>query len=139
MNRTKSKVAAIALYAGGRCSRIDLGDNALKAMYYYLDCRAVEVVQLAPDLHMWLDEEGLLADEPVVNEIATVIAHLHGFNHQRYVGNAIFTGGADEEGNTLGLSEHVGTQVEKWIRTAHEALSNEHHDGCWAEGGCCGE
>jgi len=137
MNRTKSKVAAIALYTGGECSRIDLGDNALKAMYYYLECRSVEVVQLAPDLHMWLDEEGLLAEEPKVNEIATVIAHLHGYNQQQYVGPAIFTGGADEEGNTLGLSEHIERQVEKWIKTAHDALSPGEHQGC--EEGCCSE
>ncbi len=42
------------------------------------------------------------------NIVATSIARGFGFTHQPYFGTAVFTGGGDEEGETLGLSEqHV--------------------------------
>lgn len=55
---------------------------------------------------------GLLIGLPV-NMLATGIAAFHGMIYQPYVGTAVFTGGADFEGNTLLLTDE---QVELLLR-----------------------
>ncbi len=64
----------------------------------------VDVVALAPGMDMWVNDEGLVIGLPI-NETATAIAHQHGMKHQFYVGAAVFTGGCNEEGDTLPLTE----------------------------------
>jgi len=72
----------------------------------------VEVVELKHGIDMWLNEEGkYVFGEPVprefVNRRATMFAHeVHSISvHDFIVGNVLFTGGADDEGDTVGLSE----------------------------------
>ncbi len=79
-----------------------------------LDCRMFGVVRIGSGLDMWIDEEGLLVGEPVVNRVATLIAKAHGFVWQRYVGAVVFTS-VDDEGETLSLREG---QVEALLTTA---------------------
>lgn len=50
-----------------------------------------------------------------VNMLATGIAAYHGMIYQPYVGTAVFTGGADDEGDTLPLTEE---QVQLLLRNA---------------------
>jgi hypothetical protein len=64
----------------------------------------VDVVSLASNLDMWVNDAGLLEGLPI-NTIATAIAAGHGKTHQPYVGPAVFTGGADHDGATLALTE----------------------------------
>lgn len=55
----------------------------------------------------WADEEGLLKDQAHINYRATVLAlELEGVFHP-VVGPVFITGGADEEGRTLPLSEEL--------------------------------
>ena len=63
----------------------------------------IEAVRVAPNLVMWVNESGLLEGLPV-NEIGSM-AYLVAFGSLRspIVGDVIFTGGEDEEGNTLGI------------------------------------
>lgn len=75
---------------------------------------SVDVVGLSADLDMWINDEGLLIGLPV-NMLASGIAAFHGMIHQPYVGTAVFTGGADVDGNTLPLTEE---QVRLLLRYA---------------------
>jgi hypothetical protein len=67
----------------------------------------VDLVALHEHVTMWVNDEGIVKGMPM-NIVATSIARGFGFTHQPYFGTAVFTGGGDEEGETLGLSEqHV--------------------------------
>lgn len=76
----------------------------------YIEC--VHLSSLGVD--MWLNEEGkLIGLEP--NALATYL-FLREFNTLDVImGNVIFTGGADEEGETLGLTEE---QLQKLLAIA---------------------
>lgn len=63
----------------------------------------VDVVRLGPNLDMWVNDDGIALELPH-NVAATGIAWRHGFRHQIYLGPAVFTGGADEEGGSLPLN-----------------------------------
>lgn len=63
----------------------------------------VDVVRLGPNLDMWVNDDGFALELPH-NVAATGIARHHGFRHQIYVGPAVFTGGVNEEGESLPLN-----------------------------------
>ena len=95
----------------------------------------VDVVRLAPDLDMWIDDEGMYrpsvdadgeSHDPVVNGPASIVAALLGFSHQPYYGNAVFTGGADDEGDTVGLRPEVLEKLTTLHRHALRALITGH-------------
>jgi hypothetical protein len=64
----------------------------------------VELVSINDDIDMWLNEEGkLIGLEP--NVLATLLFN-KAFNEKDVImGNIVITGGADDEGNTVGLSD----------------------------------
>lgn len=62
----------------------------------------VELVQLGPELSMWLNEEGRLNGSER-NLVASLLAGAFGFRTW-VVGTAVFTGGADQGGATLPLT-----------------------------------
>jgi hypothetical protein len=61
----------------------------------------VDVVSLSSYLDMWVGDESLFTHGP--NAVATAIAHTFGFDAQLYHGPVVFTGGVDDDGNTLPL------------------------------------
>lgn len=64
----------------------------------------IEVVSLNQDIDMWVNEEGkLIGLEP--NTIATLIWNEVFPNKDVIMGNVLITGGADNAGNTTGLTE----------------------------------
>jgi len=83
----------------------------------------VDCVGLTPTADLWVNDEGLYLCEP--NPVASVLAHVMADRDlaQPLFGPAVFTGGVDEDGGTLGLSEEAAqglrAQVE-WL-TATEA------------------
>lgn len=64
----------------------------------------VDVIGLSPALDMWLNDEGLV-NGMLINWAATAVAAAHGYVYQPYAGPVVFTGGTDEEGNTLPLTQ----------------------------------
>lgn len=121
MNMETSMVTAVRLAVDGSASAVELqrssGGDVGRALRAELECRTFEVVRLAPDLDMWIDEEGLCVAEPVVNAVATRIARLHGFVWQPYVGTVVFAS-VDADGETQSLSSAqvttLGTYVLNW-------------------------
>ncbi|MCX5046226.1 DUF3846 domain-containing protein [Aldersonia sp. NBC_00410] len=83
-------------------ARVD-GQGCAAAIRAELGCRWFDVVALTPVLDMWLDDEGLCVSEPVVNEVATRIAHAYGRRSQPYFGPVLFVS-HDGEGETVSLT-----------------------------------
>ncbi|MEU5825641.1 DUF3846 domain-containing protein [Streptomyces sp. NPDC047803] len=80
------------------------GESSLQTLYRAIDCQAVDVADITPTLSMWVDDEGAI-NGCRVNVPATHLFQAHGTPRQAYFGNAVFTGGTDPEGDTLGLTE----------------------------------
>ncbi|WKX01984.1 DUF3846 domain-containing protein (plasmid) [Rhodococcus aetherivorans] len=111
-------VTAVRVDVDGTAAVIELAGTEERgvgaALRAALDCQTFDLVRIGPGLDMWIDEEGLLVGEPVVNRVATLIAKAHGFVWQRYVGAVVFTS-VDDEGETQSLREG---QVEALLTTA---------------------
>jgi len=78
-------------------------------LYGVIGCRSVDVVRLGDNMDMWLDDEGMLVGK--VNGPATRLARSYGFVWQPYFGVVVVTGGADRDGNTVGLDETRAAEV----------------------------
>lgn len=110
-------VTVVKIEISGRAEVVELRANEREigeALREVLDCRSFEVVRLASGLDMLIDEEGLFADSPEVNRLATRIARSYGLRWQSYVGRVVFAS-TDREGNTRSLSED---QVAALVNTA---------------------
>lgn len=78
----------------------------------------IECVRLSENEDLWCNENGIAEGLPL-NMIATAI-YSETFNATNpIVGDVIITGGADEEGETLGLSDEL---VEKWMAYSTMAI-----------------
>lgn len=64
----------------------------------------IECVTFSDTLTMWVNEEGKMCGLPV-NEYATRLFVANFGPFDTIVGNAILTGGADDDGETLGLTD----------------------------------
>lgn len=78
--------------------------DVLVMLYELIRCDTVDVVQLAPDIDMWVDDEGALKADRRVNQLASYIATRFGLPLQLYVGISVFSGGPNDAGDTTSLS-----------------------------------
>lgn len=74
----------------------------------------IECVALSDTLDMWVNEDGKLISLPI-NSTATFLWTLVYGPTDVIVGDVIFTGGVDDEGETLGLSDD---QIERLLAFA---------------------
>ena len=89
-------------------SHEDKPESLLPILYRLIDCQMVECRDLVgAGMTAWFDEEGLYSDHNEVNLLATAICEAHRQSNGRigFVGNAVFTGLPDREGETTGLDE----------------------------------
>ena len=88
-----------------------------------IGCDTVDVVRLTTHLDMWLDDEGMVVDQPVVNKAATILAHHFGYHSQLYFGPAVLTGGTDRNGEllpiTASLADHIHTLLAPYTGQPH--------------------
>ena len=116
--RHDPRIPALRLTSDGDLRRIDLeagpGGDHLRAMYDQIGCDLVECVGLRDGLDMWVDEEGKLKDSWNLNLAATAVLQRHGVP-DLVAGTALLTGGADEEGNTLGISDEAADEVRRLL------------------------
>jgi len=98
-----TRIAAAVITSDFRITEVELdAAHTLDELYRLIQCRWVDVVALDKNVDMWIDDEGMYAnDEP--NWATTTIAHAFGFVAQPYFGTAVFTGGVDEDGNSTPL------------------------------------
>lgn len=140
---------AVLLRTDGTTDTIDLGKTdrqALDSLYSAIGCSAVDMIAIAPNLHLWVDDEALLGSDlltpagliegeektgPVANRYAGAIvrAVTQSVLGQELYGNVVFTAGADESGNTMGLrSDFVGT-LEGWVAKIRPLLEDGDEEG----------
>jgi hypothetical protein len=83
----------------------------------------VELVSINDDIDMWLNEEGkLIGLEP--NILATLLFNKAFPTKDIIMGNIIITGGADDEGNTVGLSDASIIDIFAMLQDAINQASN---------------
>jgi hypothetical protein len=96
----------VVIKADGTLERLDLSESEqeLKSLQNAVG-GYVQVIELEDDFTMWVNEEGKLLNLPV-NEIATVIWEVRfGIGTDIICGDVVFTGGMDEDGEALTISE----------------------------------
>jgi hypothetical protein len=104
---------AIVLSTEGTLSEIDLdAGNTLKILQNAVG-GWVQAVDFATDLTIWVHEEGKIINLPINSKATEIWTHFFG-NTDLIAGNAVFTGGVDENGETLGIS----ADAEAFIRLA---------------------
>jgi hypothetical protein len=81
----------------------------------------IQAVDLTPSLTMWCNEEGKLIGLPV-NPVATAMWTRYFGETDIIVGNVVFTGGCDEEGNTTSILQDDADKIEKLCSTYVSAL-----------------
>lgn len=79
--------------------------DLLRHLYREIDCRTVEMVVLDEGLTAWCDDEGRFIDTPVTNELITKLCGTYGPLVCDIVGTVVLTGGADDEDDTLPLTD----------------------------------
>lgn len=84
----------------------------------------IQPVDLRPDLTMWCNEEGKLMSLPV-NVIGTHMWERAFGMTDVIVGNCVFTGGTDEEGDSLPLSKAWVEQISDLAGKLRAALEGQ--------------
>lgn len=100
---------ALRITVEGEVTTIGLPAEAPReGMYYAIGCHRVDVVNLTPELDMWLDDDG--CPNGGINALATLIAHSFGCDHQAFYGTVVFTCVGDE-GQTTALSPELAEHL----------------------------
>lgn len=86
-----------------------------------IDCNIFDVVHLEDGIDIFLDDEGLLVERPVLNLALTVIAHAFGTPAVLF-GTGVILAGDDETGDTLGLT---GAQRQKVLDAMRQKPGTE--------------
>ena len=81
----------------------------------------IQAVDLTTSLTMWCNEEGKLIGLPV-NPVATAMWTRYFGETDVIVGNVVFTGGCDEDGNTTSILQDDADKIEKLCSTYFGAL-----------------
>lgn len=69
----------------------------------------IQPIDLADDVTMWVNEEGMILDLPY-NHLATTFCAIYGI--ETYLcGDVFLTGGTDEDGNTLPLKQEYADHL----------------------------
>lgn len=100
-------------------------DGLLQAMYEKIGTDIVEAVDIADDVTVWVDEEGLLRPDPQVNWLATLCACAATQQPYRLFGVAVFTGGTDDDGETLAISDEAVDRVRQTAALAEGKTDSE--------------
>lgn len=82
---------------------IDIAEQELDKLQSAVD-GLIQPVDLTPTITMWVNEEGLLRNDLGLNFIATAFIAEMGSNSP-IMGDVVFTGGINEEGNTKSLTK----------------------------------
>jgi len=69
--------------------------------YRLIGCTTIDIVALNHNLDVYIDDEGLLVDNPIMSMVMG-----NGIVRQ-LAGVLVFTGGADKDGNTVGCTYDI--------------------------------
>lgn len=90
-------------------------EDTLNQMYKLIDCSSVDCVSLPKNIDIWTDDEGLLkSDSAVIRYLVREDDESDGFE-LHLAGKSLILS-ADEDGNTIGLSNEQIHWVQKHVR-----------------------
>ena len=81
----------------------------------------IQPVELTDIITMWVNEEGLFQGGLSIHQLASAFMQEIG-SETPIMGNAVFTGGTDEDGNTLGMAEDVLAELLEQMTHARSCL-----------------
>lgn len=90
---------------------IDIAEDGLSKLQNAVG-GLIQPVDFGNEVTMWVNEEGLLIDGMKVNYVATNLAREIGYETPM-MGDVVFTGGVDEVGDTMALSEQASVELQK--------------------------
>ncbi len=106
---------ALKIDTEGKVTALDITENELKQLQEAVD-GYIEAVTFG-GFTMWVNEEGLLRNDLVPNPVA------YGFYPRAIMGNIVFTGNADSEGDTLPLDEKWAKAIRKIAKDCRELMN----------------
>jgi hypothetical protein len=101
---------------------IDLSNNEYEQLSSAVD-GWIQAVNLNPNLTIWCNEEGKMRGMSP-NLIATAVWEKYFGRTDVIVGNAVFTGAPDEEGETLPLADFQVAQLQRMAMELREAVND---------------
>jgi hypothetical protein len=99
---------------------LDIAEGGLKKLQSAVD-GLIQPVDISPEATMWVNEEGLLRNDLSMNYIATMFMSELGYQSV-IMGDVVFTGGSDDEGNTIGFSNEAVAELSELVASARELL-----------------
>lgn len=110
-----SKIALV-VRADFSMTRLDVSEDFLHKMQGAVD-GLIQPVDFTNSLTMWVNEEGLLRDDLRVNPFASILFEEFLRSPMLIKGDVVFTGGTDDEGDTLGLAEEMIANLATWANS----------------------
>lgn len=105
---------ALVVKPGGETEVVDFAENSLKVLQTAVG-GWVQAIDLNPRVTMWVNEEGKMNGLPY-NIYGTKLWELrYGQGSDVIVGDIVFTGGTDHEGETRGLTESQVETLTKFV------------------------
>lgn len=117
--RTDGTTEEFDLYASG---------DPLEILRRKIGCEYVDAIRLGPFSYVWVDEDPwLAAPNPPENDYAVplVIAATHSVLGRYLYGNVVFTGGADENGDTVGLTAGQLAHLNQSLAEVRDVIATE--------------
>ena len=108
---TEMSKTALIVRADLTTEVIDIAEDGLRKMQTAVG-GLIQPVDFGNEVTMWVNEEGLLIDGMQVNYIATNLSREIGYETPM-MGDVVFTGGVDEVGDTMALSEQASVELQK--------------------------
>jgi hypothetical protein len=113
---------AVIVTTKAEVSIIDIAEGSLKKLQSAVD-GLIQPVDLDGNVTMWVNEEGLLRSDLEMNDIATSLyAQMYDITNP-LMGDVVFTGGTDEEGETLGLGEDYVNAIYALVDNYKQVMS----------------
>lgn len=112
---------ALRINTDGTYEDIEM-EPGLQGYYKAIGCHTMDLVRLESDCDMWVDDEGLLNGSEL-NILATALRTvIHQMAYELpLVGNAVITGGCNDEGDTMPLTQATRDRLIcqlEWIKQA---------------------
>ena len=111
------KKLALQVSPMGEVTELDISQDSLRTLQTAVD-GLIQPVDFY-NFTMWVNEEGLLRSDLERNLIALA------FYPTPILGTIVFTGGVDEEGETLGLSEEPAKLIQAVAKSVREIVALE--------------
>lgn len=113
---------AIQVKSSGKATELDITENSLAVLQSGVE-GLIQPIDINENLTMWVNEEFLFRGDFEPNLLGTSFYQsVYGENSGIIQGPVVFTGGSDDEGNTLPLSDSVRDSLQSMITRMNELL-----------------